>query len=323
MEGIEMECNFYAPIMIVTCNRYQHLRRCINSLKQNLYAKETEIYISVDYPPSEKYVEGWQRVCEELQKPIDGFKKIHIFFQKKNLGVDDNCHFLYEKIFTKYDRVIFTEDDNEFSANFLEYVDKGLEKYKDDPKVYGICGYGYNYDFQTSNNNVIALTNFCMWGVGLWRDKEKIIKNQLSKKMWEKRIKDPFLMLKLYGNRKRLFSRAVGQIRTENQELRLTDINRGIILALNNWYTINPVISKVRNIGWDGSGLNIVGNKDKQMEYLRQPIDQKEHFEYRVKDLKVLRINNKLLDSNDEWNRERAKWYNDPLTYIRYLICGK
>ena len=112
-------------------------------------------------------------------------------------------------------------------------------------------------------------------------------------------------------------------IRTENQELRLTDINRGIILALNNWYTINPVISKVRNMGWDGSGLNIVGNKDKQMEYLRQPIDQKEHFEYRVKDLKVLRTNNKLLDSNDEWNRERAKWYNDPLTYIRYLICGK
>ena len=40
----------YAPVMITACNRYKHLERCIGSLQRNGYAKDTELYISVDFP---------------------------------------------------------------------------------------------------------------------------------------------------------------------------------------------------------------------------------------------------------------------------------
>ena len=98
-----------------------------------------------------------------------------------------------------------------------------------------------------------------------------------------------------------------------------TDVNRGIVMALNGWCTIHPVVTKVRNWGWDGSGLNLVGAAQKQGQYL----DGDSHFEYRSENVIFDTGNNRLMDANNEWNRERARWYNDPLTYLLYWILGK
>ena len=48
---------FY-PVIIYTLNRYEHFRRCVESLARNTHAEQTELVIGLDYPPSEKYVEG-------------------------------------------------------------------------------------------------------------------------------------------------------------------------------------------------------------------------------------------------------------------------
>ncbi len=315
----------YAPIMIITCNRDQHLARCIESLRKNSYASETELYISVDYPPADKYVDGWNRVCRLLEKPVEGFKKVNIYIQEKNLGAEGNAKFLYDKIFALHDRVIISEDDNEFAPNFIEYMDKGLLAFEKHPKVFGVGGYAFHYGFNAYGNNVVALTDFNMWGCGLWREKEKIMAEQLSYKLWEKKARNPFIMYRVFHNRKRLFSRMLGVLLRQGQEEQVskTDINRGIVLALNGWCTVHPVLTKVRNWGWDGSGLNITGTEAKQNEYEGQCLDQDFHFEYQSTDIQMDSRNNRLMDANDEWNRERARWYNDPLTYFLYWILGK
>ncbi len=315
----------YAPVMIITCNRDRHLARCIESLKRNGYAKYTELYISVDYPWADECVEDWKKVCELLKKPIEGFKEVTIYYQETNLGFYNNKTFLYNKVYENHDRVIFTEDDNEFSPNFIEYVDKGLMLYEKDPKVFGICGYGYEYDFNPHGNNVIALTNCCVWGCGFWREKEKMMYDQLRLSLWEKKARNPVAMWKLYKRRKRLFSRMLGTLLADDREeiIEKRDSSRGIVMALNGWYTVNPTVSKVRNWGWDGTGLNIPGIREKQAEYENQEIDEDTYFEYGsarlVPDIK----NDRLMDSNVEWNIERAKWYNDPLTYLLYWVLGK
>ena len=92
-----------APIIIPTLNRYEHLRRCIESLGKNTLANETEIYISLDYPPSDKYIEGYNKVYQYLKSnSIDGFKEVHIFFQEKNLGPTENAYFLRREVYKKY-----------------------------------------------------------------------------------------------------------------------------------------------------------------------------------------------------------------------------
>ena len=117
----------------------------------------------------------------------------------------------------------------------------------------------------------------------------------------------------------------LGVLLSEEQDemIEKRDISRGIGMALNGWYTVNPVISKVRNWGWDGTGLNIPGIKEKQEEYENQKIDGNLHFEYSSIRLVPDIVNDHLLDANGEWNIDRAKWYNDPLTYFLYWLLGK
>lgn len=315
----------YAPVIIITCNRYEHLERCIASLKKNTYADKTELYISVDYPPNDEYREGWEKVCRLLERPIEGFAGINLYFQQTNLGVYENYQFLRRAAFEKYDRLIYTEDDNEFSPNFLTYIDKGLELYESHPKVYGICGYANDYPFHHGGDNVIPLTDGCEWGMGIWREKEAVVEEQLTLKNWITAAKNVRLMRRLYWNRSRLFSRMLGTILGECEDQRLLniDVNRGIFMALNGFCSINPVQTKVRNWGFDGSGQNIIGGHNEHEQHVSQQLDTDRDFEYKLECVEVNHDNDRLLDNNDTWNRARAKWYCDPLTYSIYRLLGR
>lgn len=315
----------YAPVIIITCNRYEHLERCIESLKKNTYADRTELYISVDYPPNDEYTDGWEKVCQLLQKPIEGFAGVNLYFQKTNLGVYENYQFLRHAAFEKYDRLIYTEDDNEFSPNFLAYIDKGLELYETHPKVYGICGYANDYPFRHGEDNVIPLTDGCEWGMGIWREKEAVVQEQLTLNNWINAAKNVRLMRQLYHNRSRLFSRMLGTLldTCEEQELLNIDVNRGIFMALNGFCSINPVQTKVRNWGFDGSGQNIIGDSNEHVQHVGQQLDTDKDFEYKLNRVEVDHDNDRLLDSNDSWNRSRARWYCDPLTYFVYRLLGR
>ncbi len=53
----------YAPVLIPTLNRYDHLRQCLESLSRCSWADKTDVFVALDYPPEvnrEKYEEGWQ-----------------------------------------------------------------------------------------------------------------------------------------------------------------------------------------------------------------------------------------------------------------------
>ena len=75
-----------APVVIPTLNRYTHLRRCVESLEDNTWAEYTDVFISVDFPPEEKYEEGHKKVVEYLKKKENNnsFKSLNLYFQKTN-----------------------------------------------------------------------------------------------------------------------------------------------------------------------------------------------------------------------------------------------
>lgn len=52
----------YAPVIIPTLNRIEHLKRCIESLEKNTGADKTEVFVSLDFPPSDKYLQGYECV---------------------------------------------------------------------------------------------------------------------------------------------------------------------------------------------------------------------------------------------------------------------
>ena len=171
----------YYPVIIPTCNRYGHLRACVESLAACTHADKTELVISLDYPPSEKYVEGWGKIKEYLPT-ITGFRKVTTFVQEKNLGVGENGNFsfLVNYVSAHYDAWISTEDDNVFSPCFLDYMDKGLEMYRDDESVLSINAFFYNenipFDYRDSTI-VKSIYLFSAWGVGMWGDRAYKVKS--------------------------------------------------------------------------------------------------------------------------------------------------
>ena len=58
----------YAPVIIPTLNRYEHFKNCLESLEACVGADFTDVYVALDYPPSEKYVEGWKKIDIYLHK---------------------------------------------------------------------------------------------------------------------------------------------------------------------------------------------------------------------------------------------------------------
>lgn len=281
-----------APIIIPTLNRYEHLLRCIESLKKNTYANETEIYISLDYPPSDKYVEGYNKIHQYLKNnSVSGFKEMHIFYQQENLGPTENENFLRNEVYKKYDCFIFSEDDNEFSPNFLAYINKGLELFEDDDDILAICGYRNNKFWEFDDGNVTKIDMFHAWGYATWKDKIEKAREWINRNNYIRLLKSKSFCDKLYHTRKKVFHTFIEALLanpedksnvyiTKGGDLRTMDYTLEVYMIASNKSVIIPKISLVRNWGYDGSGVNCGRIQD--IRPIEQPIDDKTDFHYMV-----------------------------------------
>lgn len=287
----------YAPVVIPTLNRVSHLRRCLDSLKVNSYAKFTDLYISVDYPPNEKYVKGHEQVTEYLKNEekdlLKYFNEVHIYYQEKNLGAYLNGPFIRDKVeqSERYEGYIFTEDDNEFAPCFLEYIDKGLEKYKDDDSVLVIAStVSTVLDGEVDENayNTYKVVSSSAWGAGKWFKKEKLYRENFDRQLFENISKSFNKMWRIFKISPVLFNAFYNTLLwrgstyvCEDGSPRDIDMNRFIYNIVNEKCIIRPTVSKVRNWGMDGSGINS-GNSGKSP--LEQRLSDEESFEYRTSD---------------------------------------
>ena len=260
---------YFAPVIIPTLNRINHLKRCVESLKNNPESSKTELYISVDYPPSDKYIKGYSEVIDYVNN-ITGFLSVNVFIQKENLGPGLNSKFLESEISKKYDRYIFSEDDNEFSTNFLAYMNWGLEKYKDDLSVFAICSCS---DFDYSSDNIredyFYIQSFNAYGTGFWCNKNSSFYSFLNKKMLSNFYNSISKQKLLYNKSLSIYVlvaldsiRRVSVMRGRDDSLTSIDIWVNFYLILNNLFCIKPIKAKSRNWGHDGSGVHKNANEN-------------------------------------------------------------
>lgn len=248
----------YYPVIIPTLNRYEHFKRCVESLKSNTHAEKTELVIGIDYPPNDKYIDGWKKICDYV-KYIKGFKKVTVFYRDENLGPRGNVEKLREYAYQNYDALISTEDDNVFSPNFLDFVNKGLYLYRNDKDIISICGYMSPINFESiSNKTTIAyLQEYETWGYGRWKDREEELNNNMPYKYMEYICRNRKFLKKLHEYPRNLYQLMFWPL--FNPKLNgKCDFALSCYCILNGKYTINPLLSLVRNEGNDGSGVNNV-----------------------------------------------------------------
>lgn len=247
----------YYPVVIPTLCRYEHFRKCVESLSRNIGADKTDLIIGLDYPPHKRYFEGYNKI-KEFIKTINGFQNVIILDTEKNLGSIENTKRLIEYVSTYSDAYIYSEDDNEFSPFFLEYVNKGLETYRDDESILAVCGYSYPVNWNTEMDCVLQNQYFSAWGYGMWLKKRRDLQQNLNKKL----ILEEFNRAgayKKWNKRRWNFINSLGLI--FNEEIRMFDISYSFYMAAKDISILMPRRSLVINNGWDGTGEHYVRTK--------------------------------------------------------------
>ena len=216
-------------------------------------AQESVLYIALDYPLKESHWQGYNQICEYLPK-IFGFKEVTVISRTTNYGPNKNFESAADLLFEKYPYIIFSEDDNVFSPDFLNFVNRGLEIYQDRVDIFSISGYQYPIDIPHDYNQDIYLwQGFSAWGVGIWRDKWK-------KVPWEKdeSMKTTKRFLKRYKSIYNYHKVANHYIPAKLLMIEQNKIHGDGIVCLhqflNNMYSVFPIVSRIRNMGHDGSG---------------------------------------------------------------------
>jgi len=270
-----MEITQFAPVLIPTLNRYEHFHRCVESLSRCTHADKTDLYIALDYPANDSHWEGYNKIKEYLNE-ISGFKSLNIIQRDKNFGATQNIIDAREQVFQKYDRIILSEDDNEFAPNFLDYINKGLDKFENDHSVLAICGYIYPFKKPIESEfKYFYGKAFSAWGYGSWKSKplhsEAYTSSELINFLKTKTIRKK---IKYYDERKLYLIKDYLRYNIEPYGDRSVVIN----ILVNDKYCIFPTISKVRNWGHDGTGIHC-GEMNNDIFRL-QPIDKNLLFEY-------------------------------------------
>ena len=283
--------NTYAPIYIPTLSRDAHFIRALESLKKNGWAKYTDVYIALDYPAKESHWEGYRKICEYLENgDFSAFAGFHVIKREKNIGSLANIDSMRDELMEKYDRWIMAEDDIEFSPVFLEYMNKCLDLFEDDPEVFAVNGYTYPVTYKVSegSNVVKQFATVSEWGIGYWRKKYLAVRDRIQNDY----LREQFT----YAAKTGILDRMVNSRRCDyinyalsgnNDPLytHMTDISMGIYINLNGMCVISPVLSKTRNHGFDGSGLycgkieHASGKHSMDYDYDRQEMDMSESID--------------------------------------------
>lgn len=296
---------------MTTLCRYEHFKRCLESLERCTGAEHTDVYVALDYPAKESHVEGWKKIDTYLKgkEQKNGFKSLNVRRRNHNCGVGkpgSNGDLLYQEIKKITDRFISFEDDNEFSPCFLEYINKGLAKYKDNDHVISVCGYTpFEYKGKA---NVYFARQESAWGHGVWIRKKEKLDKLADLNVIHNILKDTKSVLKIYKFRPTLLNRML------NQEI-LGEVHGDVCnvcyCVLYDSFSIFPAKSLVRNWGNDGSGVHCkISDNFEKIE-----ISNESEFELDEIDLAEQKV---VFDSYTRIVSK--KWYGSIAILVRYAI---
>jgi len=234
-------------ITLFVYNRPYHTKKVLEGLKMNNISK---LYIFSDGSKNHKDKAEIKEV-RNLIRTIDWCEtEIHISFENKGLAnsIVDGVNYML----SKYDRVIVLEDDCIPSSDFVSFMEECFDRYEETEEVMSISGYSPPIKIPTNYKYDIYFSyRFCSYGWGTWKKTWKFFKgdNNLQNKIKESRNfrKGVFLA------GKDLIPMLEKRIKGENDSWA---VFWSLNIVENKGFCINPVHSRIMNIGFDDSGIH-------------------------------------------------------------------
>lgn len=240
-----------APIALFVYNRPEHTRRTVEALRANDLARQSDLFVFADGPKNDSGALAVKAV-RDLMRTIDGFKSVTITERERNLGLSKSVISGVTQLCNEYGRAIAVEDDLLTAPDFLSFMNRALQRYALEPKIFSIGGFNfslsvpedYTYDAYCTYRSI-------SWGWGTWKDR------------WEKadwNVPD-YASFSRDKNQQRLFNRG-GEDLTAMLALQMAgkidswSIRWDYVHFQHSALALLPVVSRVCNIGFDGTGIH-------------------------------------------------------------------
>lgn len=163
-----MENRFETPILLITFNRPDYVRRVLTEIRKQ---QPSELYVCQDGPreENEKDQINIHEVRNVINELVDWPCNLHTLFQEKNLGCGPGPAKGISWFFDSVEKGIIIEDDAVPHQDFFQYAEELLERYKGDASVRAIGSMNVDrhkwgdgsYYFSMMNRNL------CAWAT--WR----------------------------------------------------------------------------------------------------------------------------------------------------------
>lgn len=233
--------------MVFSYRRPNHLKVVLDALSQGPLAPKTNVTVYIDGAKNASDLKLVKLTFLESKKRRR-FQKLSIIKRKENLGLAKSIVFGVNEILQVSDRVIVLEDDTVPMQGFLEYMNKGLEKYAKMKKVYQIAGFSPPR-LKTSRKVCFSyLTS--SWGWGTWKrawhkfQMNVKIPESLRRNVVKFNYEDSYPFYKLLED-------------AENEKSQSWAIRWYFVCFQRNKWVSYPPLSYIRNIGFDGSGEHL------------------------------------------------------------------
>ena len=242
--------NILAPIILVAYNRPNHFKQALIALIKNKETRDSILYICIDGPLNTEDKISQKIMFDYIETIRTEFQNINILKQNSNLGLAKNITQNVTNIINKHGKIIVIEDDTVVSEAFLEFMNKALSYYEPHKKVWHISSHNWTNDIHKMNDVFLYRVMTC-WGWGTWKDR------------WRYFEKDTEALIDQFTEQD---IRKFNLDDTENFWSQVLYNHSGFIdtwaifwyatIFKNNGLCMCPFYSYVKNIGFDGSGVN-------------------------------------------------------------------
>ena len=242
-----------SPICLFVYKRYDTTKLMLESLLACPECADSELYVFMDEARNDSEADDVEKV-RALFDNLQGFKAIHPYPARMNKGMARSVIDGVTTVLEKHESIIVLEDDLVVAPDFLTFMNAALEAYRDRSDIWSISGYTPNLKEieQYDKNGVFLVPRAQCWGWATWSDRWETVdwevsdfnylaRNKKRRKAFDMGGNDLFRTLEM-EHRERIESWAVRWAYAASKQ---------------KMWTVNPMLSKVQNIGLKSSTSHV------------------------------------------------------------------
>jgi hypothetical protein len=155
-----------APIALFTFKRPAHTQRTLEALARNPEFSQSELHIFCDgsrRPDEDAAVEATRQIARNFVHPN---KTVHE--APANRGLAASITDGVSRLCAQHGRVIVVEDDLVVAPVFLDFLNRGLQRYESDERVMQISGHMFPVELPAKDGDAVFLPFTTSWGWATW-----------------------------------------------------------------------------------------------------------------------------------------------------------